>query len=213
MRAMNVIMLASLNRGKQEEFRAIFQKHNLKLGTIESYVRNASFLKHVESQAPEASYRENAARKCHAAFQAAKVPTLADDSGIEIDALGGKPGVHSADFAKPTARESQDQANRRKVLESLKGKSDRKARMRCVLLFLVEGVELVAEGVCEGCIAEKETGAGGFGYDPIFLPDAAHGKSFAELSSEEKNKISHRALAVADLVRLLAERDVQLVRP
>lgn len=213
MRAMNVMMLASLNKGKQEEFRVLLERHSLKLATLDQFVRNANVLKHVESEAPGASYRDNAYRKCHAAFGAAKVPTFADDSGIEIDALNGEPGVHSSHYGKPTARETQDQANRRKVLENLKGKSDRKARMRCVLVFLVEGLEIRAEGVCEGRIAEKESGAGGFGYDSIFLPDGADGRSFAELSSEEKNKISHRALAVADLVKQMQERDVQLVRP
>jgi XTP/dITP diphosphohydrolase len=141
------------------------------------------------------------------------VPTFADDSGLEIDALNGEPGVSSAHFGKPTARESQDQANRRKVLELMKGKTNRKARFRSVIVFMVEGIELRAEGVCEGTIAEKESGAGGFGYDPIFLPEGAGGKTFAELSTEEKNRLSHRALAVEDLVRLMKDREVQLVRP
>jgi XTP/dITP diphosphohydrolase len=210
---MNVLMLASLNKGKQEEFRALFEKYNLKLAPLDQFVRNANMLKHVESEAKGVSYHDNAFKKCQTAFLAAKVPTIADDSGLEIAALNGEPGVHAAHFGKPTARESQDQANRRKVLEMLKGKSDRKARMRCVLVFLVEGLEIKAEAVCEGRIAEKETGEGGFGYDSIFLPDAGNGKSFAELSAEEKNKISHRALAVADLVKKMQEREVQLVRP
>ena len=209
---MNVLVLASLNQGKQAEFAELFAKHNVKLETFDRFVRNASFLEQVESAKPEASYYENAFRKCHAAFQAAKVPTFADDSGIEIDALKGAPGVHSAHYGKPTARESQDEANRRKVLEGV-SKGERKARMRCVLVFMVEGVELRAEGVCEGKIAEKATGTGGFGYDSIFIPDAGGGRTFAELPAEEKNRISHRALAVAELVRQMRERDVQLVRP
>jgi XTP/dITP diphosphohydrolase len=213
MRSMNMVALASLNHGKLEEFRALFARQNLKLASFEDFVRNATGLAQVESLAPEASYYDNAFRKCHAAFMAAKVPTVADDSGIEIDALKGAPGVHSAHFGKPTARESQDAANRRHVLESLKGKSDRKARMRCTLVFLVEGVALKAEGVCEGRIAEQESGGGGFGYDSIFLPDAGGGKTFAELSQDEKNRISHRALAVAELAKLLKEREIQLVRP
>ena len=121
--------------------------------------------------------------------------------------------MHSAHFGKPNARESQDAANRRAVLEGLKGKGDRKARFRCCLVFMVEGVVLRAEGVCEGRIAEKESGAGGFGYDPIFVPDAGGGRTFAEMGSEEKNQISHRALAVNELVRLMNEREIELVRP
>lgn len=212
MRPMNVLTLASLNQGKHAEFADLFAKHNIKLESFDHFVRNAKFLEQVENAKPDATYYENAFRKCHAAFQAAKVPTIADDSGIEIDAIKGEPGVHSAHFGKPTARESQDEANRRKALESV-GKGDRRARMRCVLVFMVEGVELRAEGVCEGRIADKATGTNGFGYDPIFIPDAANGRTFAEISSDEKNRISHRALAVAELVRLMQEREIQLVRP
>lgn len=214
MRPSHGLVLASLNAAKQDEFRALLAPHKIPLAAFESFVRNANHLKQVESMAPAATYYENAFRKCHAAFQAAKLPTFADDSGLEIGALGDEPGVHSAHFGSPTARESQDAANRRKVLESLKGKGDRRARMRCVLVFMVEGVVLRAEGVCEGKIADKEIGAGGFGYDPIFIPEAGGGtRTFAELSLEEKNKYSHRALAVNELVRLLQEREIQLVRP
>lgn len=213
MRAMNVMCLASLNKGKQAEFRELLAKHNLKLGTVDQYVRNYTFLETVESEERSATYYDNAFRKCLASFRACKVPTFADDSGIEIDALNGEPGVHAAHYGTPSTRESQDQANRRKVLEALKGKTNRRARMRCTLVFMVEGLVLKAEGVCEGTIADKEHGTGGFGYDPIFLPDGANGKSFGELNQEEKNRLSHRALAVNDLVRLMSEREVQLVRP
>jgi XTP/dITP diphosphohydrolase len=213
MRAMNVMVVASLNKGKQAEFRELLAKHNLKLGTLDQYVRNYTFLETVESEERSATYFDNAFRKCVAAFRAAKVPTFADDSGIELDALSGAPGVQAASFGKPGARESQDQANRRAVLDALKGKSNRKARMRCTLVFMVEGLVLKAEGVCEGTIAEKESGQGGFGYDPIFLPDGANGKTFGELTAEEKARLSHRALAVDHLVKLMQEREVQLVRP
>ena len=212
MRASNGLVLASLNGGKLAEFQALFATHKVPVTAFENFVRNATALSHVESLAPAASYYENAFRKCHAAFQACKLPTFADDSGLELDALKGEPGVHSAHFGKPNARESQDAANRRAVLEKVKGGS-RKARFRCVLVMMVEGVVLLAEGVCEGKIAEKEIGEKGFGYDAIFIPDAGGGKTFAELSQEEKNKISHRALAVNDLVRLMQEREIELVRP
>ncbi len=213
MRPMNCIALASLNRGKLEEFETLFAAHQIKLTSIEEFVRNSSFLKKVESEERSATYSENALRKCKAAFMAAKVPTVADDSGIEVDALNGAPGVHSAKYGKPTARESQDQDNRNKSLVELKGKSYRKARMRCVLSFMVEGVHLVAEGVCEGTIAEKESGSAGFGYDAIFLPEGGGGKSFAELSQEEKNRLSHRTKAVQNLVKLFQEREIEFVRP
>jgi XTP/dITP diphosphohydrolase len=213
MRPMKSIALASLNKGKQEEFKTLFEKHHLNLVSLDEFVRNYTFLEKVEKEEPSSTYYDNAFRKCKAAFMAAKVPTLADDSGIEIEALNGAPGVHSAHFAKPTARESQDQANRSKVLSELKGKSNRKAKMRCVLVFMVEGVHLKAEGICEGTIAEKESGEKGFGYDSIFLPDGAGGKTFAELTQEEKNRLSHRALAAEDLVRIIKDREIEFVRP
>lgn len=213
MRVVNKLLLASLNQGKQNEFRTLLEKHGLKLGYLDECIRNTTLLSQVEKKCDSATYEENASLKCCAVFQAVKMPTFADDSGIEIDALDNQPGVHSAHFGKISAKESQDQANRRRVLELLQGKANRKARMRCVLVFQVEGLKLTVEGVCEGRISEKETGLGGFGYDPLFLPDAGGGKTFAELSKEEKNSISHRALAVDALVRQMQEKDIQLVRP
>ena len=191
----------------------MFAKHKIHLGGLDQFVRNANFLDNVESKAPDASYMANAHAKCFAAFRAAKMPTLADDSGIEIEALNGEPGVHSAHYAKPGANQSQTAANNQKVLDALKGKSNRKARMRSVLVFMLEGMHLEVEAVCEGKIAEKPAGTAGFGYDTIFIPDAGNGKTFAEMSAAEKNAISHRALAVDKLVKLLGERDIELVRP
>jgi len=215
MRPMNILMIASLNRAKQDEFEALFSKYKVTLRAPEEFIRNPSILSHVESKKEDATYYDNAYAKCHAAFLAAKVPTVADDSGIEIDALQGKPGVYSAHFGERKANLSQDAANRKKVLELLKGKKseERKARMRCVLVFMVEGVLLHAEGVCEGSIAENEVGDGGFGYDSIFIPNATGGKRFSEISQEEKNAISHRALAVTKLMELIRERNIQFVRP
>jgi XTP/dITP diphosphohydrolase len=213
MRAINVVALASLNKGKLAEFQELFAKHNIKVAPLDEFVRNASFLGEVESRLDDASYSENALKKCMAAFHAAKVPTLADDSGLEIEALKGQPGVHSAHYGAVKANLSQNQANRKKVLDELKGKSNRSARMRAVLAFMVEGVELLAEGICEGKIAEREIGEGGFGYDSIFIPEGGDGRTFAQMSTSEKADLSHRALAVAKLVEQLQERDIQLVRP
>lgn len=213
MRPMNLLVLASLNRGKKEEFSQIFSRFNYQLGSIDDFIRNYKQLAFVENEEEGATYLENALHKCKAVFDAAKVPTVADDSGLEIEALGGKPGVFSAHFAKPTARENQSMANRRHVLELLEGKSNRNAVMKCVLVFMVEGVELVAVGECKGIIAQKEQGSGGFGYDSIFLPEGFQGKSFAEISVEDKNRVSHRALAVASLIEQIQKNEIQLVRP
>ncbi len=142
------------------------------------------------------------------------VGVLADDSGLEVDALGGAPGIHSARFAaldKPaSAGNSPDSDNNRKLLRLLTGValSERTARFRCVLaLVRLRGTELSADteycdGACEGRIQMESAGAGGFGYDPLFVPEG-FAQSFAELGAAEKNRISHRARAMVQLRTLL----------
>jgi XTP/dITP diphosphohydrolase len=133
---------------------------------------------------------------------------LADDSGLEVDALGGAPGVHSARFATDDAggtTNSPDAANNAKLLRLLEGAPPerRTARFRCVLALAArDTATLLFEGHCEGRIALVPTGAGGFGYDPLFIPEGC-AQSFAELGEEVKNKISHRARALAQLRRFL----------
>ena len=215
MRPLDQLIIASENRGKWKEFQALGQSHNVNIVPLREWVRNAGFLKQVEKGEPNTTYADNATYKCRAAFQAAKVPTFADDSGLEVMALDGLPGVRSARFVDPQPGKSTDQLARDKILESLKGKSGdaRAARFVCALTFMVEGVVLTAEGVCEGTIAESESGEFGFGYDRIFIPKAGDGRTLAEFTLEEKNKISHRALAFADLMRQIREEEIQLVRP
>lgn len=126
---------------------------------------------------------------------------LADDSGIEIDALEGRPGVISARYAGP---ECDDEANNDKVLAELDGvpDSERGGRFRCVLALVGEGVEETFSGNCEGILLEERRGTGGFGYDPLFHPvESVY--TFAEIPSEEKAKISHRARALEKLVKWL----------
>lgn len=143
------------------------------------------------------TYMANAARKARAYANAARLPALADDSGLEVDALGGAPGVYSARYA---GAEADDAANRAKLLAALGGApaSERGARFRCVVALaypFTTNVRL-GEGAVEGRIAMDERGDLGFGYDPVFeLPD---GRRMAELSAEQKNAISHRARALAD---------------
>ncbi|MBI2962177.1 MAG: RdgB/HAM1 family non-canonical purine NTP pyrophosphatase [Deltaproteobacteria bacterium] len=151
------------------------------------------------------SYLENARLKARALHQLVRGPALADDSGLEVDALGGRPGVESARYG-----DSAEERNRR-LLDELRGRrgAERRARFRTALvLVLGGGREAHGEGACEGRIAEAPYGGGGFGYDPIFLvPDL--GRTFAELSSEEKNRRSARSLAAR---ALLAEIDRELGR-
>jgi XTP/dITP diphosphohydrolase len=130
---------------------------------------------------------------------------LADDSGIEIDALEGRPGVISARYA---GAECDDEANNDKVLEEMKEvpEPDRGGRFRCVLALVGEGVEETFSGACEGTLLFERRGSGGFGYDPLFLPDESE-STFAEISLEEKAKISHRARALVKLVVWLENQE------
>ena len=128
---------------------------------------------------------------------------LADDSGIEIDALDGRPGVISARYA---GLDCDDEANNDKVLEEMAGvpEDGRSCRFRCVLALVGEGVEETFSGACEGTLLPERRGTGGFGYDPLFLPDESE-STFAEISLEEKARISHRARALGKLVGWLEE--------
>jgi XTP/dITP diphosphohydrolase len=132
------------------------------------------------------------------------VNCFSDDTGLEVAALNGEPGVYSGRYA---GEPRSDQRNINKLLKALEGipKSGRKARFRTVIALLLEGKEYQFEGVAEGEILEQETGDGGFGYDPIFKPEG-FSKSFAELTLAEKNEISHRGIAVSALIDFLSNR-------
>lgn len=147
----------------------------------------------------------------HNAFQKARyvqdnfgVDCFADDTGLEVSSLNGAPGVYSGRYA---GEPRSDKRNIEKLLKAMEGipTSGRQARFRTVIALLFEGKEYQFEGIAEGKILEQETGNGGFGYDPIFMPDG-FSKSFAELSLEEKNEISHRGIAVSALIDFLSNR-------
>ncbi len=159
-----------------------------------------------------ADYLANARIKARALHTATGGAVLADDSGIEVDALGGAPGVHSARYAE------SDEAANVKLMRALAGKpaSERTARYRAVLVMILEdGRELVAEGTCEGVIIDTPSGTGGFGYDPIFL-FPPFGRTLAEVTLEEKNRVSHRAAAArklaAEFHRVRPERSAENAR-
>jgi len=150
-----------------------------------------------------ATCRENARLKALAALAVTGLPSLADDTALEVDALGGAPGVHSARYAGPDGNPA---ANIRKLLEALEGVPDsrRTARFRCVLALALPGSDEpeYVEGVVEGSISRQPRGDGGFGYDPIFVVTEV-GRSMAELSPAEKSTLSHRARALHELRRRL----------
>ena len=147
--------------------------------------------------------RGNAEKKARALWAHSGLPSLADDTGLEVDALGGAPGVRSARYAGEGA---DDEANRRKLLAELAGAPGRAARFRTVLAFADgDGVRFF-DGVCEGTIATEEAGAGGFGYDALFRPADGDGRTFAQMTADEKNRISHRGRALDAFAAWLADR-------
>jgi len=153
----------------------------------------------IEPEETGETFLQNARIKARAAFELFGCAALADDSGLEVDALDGAPGVHSARYAGAKA---SDAANNAKLLSALLDvpAEKRTARFRCVIVFIAEdGSEVVAEGACEGSIGFSPRGDKGFGYDPLFLPGAVPGRTMAELVLEEKTAISHRGKALAAL--------------
>lgn len=128
---------------------------------------------------------------------------FADDTGLEVDALGSGPGVHTARYAYPDRHDPE--ANTRKLLAELQNKNDRSAQFRTVIALILNGEEHLFEGIVRGAIAPEERGTEGFGYDPVFIPEET-GKTFAELGVDVKNRISHRARAVRKLVAFLTQR-------
>ena len=194
------LVLATRNPGKVSELAA-------RLGSLDVDLVSAADLDGApEVEEPADSLRGNAEIKARALYAHTGQPSLADDTGLEVDALGGAPGVRSARFAGDDA---DDEANRRKLLADLAGAPDRTARFRTVLAYAdEEGIEYF-EGVCEGLIATEEAGTGGFGYDALFRPADGDGRTFAEMTAEEKNRISHRGRALGAFTDWLRTRPVR----
>ena len=194
---MHRIVLASGNPGKLREF-------NQMLATL-----NKEVLPQREFDVPEAeetglSFVENAILKARNAATHTGLPALADDSGIEVDALRGAPGIYSARYAGPGA---SDEANLQKLLADLEGVPDepRTGRFQCVIVYLRHArdpVPLIAQGAWEGRILHEPVGENGFGYDPVFFVPT-HGCTSAELPPQEKNRLSHRGIALRALVEKL----------
>ena len=152
------------------------------------------------------TFVENAILKARHAAQATGLPALADDSGLEVDALQGAPGIYSARYAQLTDEGSGDAANNEKLLRALQGTEHRCARFQCVLALMVHGDDptpLICQGAWEGTILAELTGSGGFGYDPLFYL-AEHDKTAAQLAPEVKNQVSHRGQAMAKLLAHLS---------
>lgn len=154
-----------------------------------------------EEEVPEnhTTLEENASEKAFYIYKKYKLNCFADDTGLEIEALNNEPGVYSARYA---GQEKNFNANIQKVIEKLQGIKNRKARFRTVISLIIEGKEIQFVGIVNGTILKEKKGTEGFGYDSIFQPDG-YDKSFGQMSLKEKNKISHRAIAVRKLVDYL----------
>jgi XTP/dITP diphosphohydrolase len=191
------VVVASRNRHKVHEISALLQGLGLQLVTIDEVAGDVPLIE------DEETFEGNALAKARQAAAATGLPALADDSGLEVDALGGAPGVHSARYA---GEPSDDARNNAKLLSALSGvpPAGRSARYRCVAAFLdpAAGRILTAAGSCEGVILESPRGQGGFGYDPLFLVPAL-GRTMAEIDLAEKNRLSHRAAAFSSLATSL----------
>jgi XTP/dITP diphosphohydrolase len=189
------LLLGTHNAGKRREWRALLDGLDVEI------LLPVDVGLTLDVKETGTTYTENALLKARTYAAASDLPTLADDSGLEVDALDGAPGIRSARY-----KLGSDQVRYRALLEALEGVPPpaRMARFRCIAaLVLSDDREFTTEGVCEGIITMEPSGEGGFGYDPVFYVPS-HGQTMAELSTETKNRISHRARAAKALRPLLA---------
>jgi XTP/dITP diphosphohydrolase len=195
---MKKIVLATRNENKIEEIRTILRDLPLEILTLNEFP-DAPILKEEGS-----TFHDNSLQKAQTIYRHTNIATLADDSGLEVFFLNGRPGVRSARYAGDDAT---DEENNEKLLGEMKGVAPRrrKAQFRAVLTLVGSDYRETTEGVCEGNLAESPRGSNGFGYDPIFIPNGFQ-RTYAELTAEEKNAISHRAKALAAMKEILSRR-------
>lgn len=189
---MNQLIFATHNAHKADEVKAI-------VGNLFE-VKNLSDINFFD-EIPETgnTFKENAFQKVKYLHDKLNCNCFADDSGLSVDALNGEPGIFSARYA---GEPSNSQRNTEKLLDALKNISNRKAQFTCVIAVILDGQPHFFEGVIHGTITETPYGEGGFGYDPVFIPDG-YDKTFAELPADIKNKISHRAIALEKFKQFL----------
>ena len=191
-----LLVIATRNRGKLSEIKKMLQLEGWEIVDLNNFPDIGDI--------PEegASFEENAILKARTVAELTGLPVMADDSGLEVEALDDRPGVHSARFAGEGAT---DDDNNRKLLEMMNGVSAAKrgARFVCVMAFISPGgEERVVRGKCEGVILDEHRGEGGFGYDPLFYHRPS-GKTFSEMTPDEKNSVSHRSRALLKLRNIL----------
>lgn len=190
---MKKIVVATKNKGKANEFKEFFARENIEVLSLLDLDQSIPDIEETGE-----TFEENAILKAEGIAKRLNIPVLADDSGLIIDALDGRPGIYSARYA---GEDKNDKANIQKVLEEMKDvpKKERTARFICVLaIAMPQDKTIIRTGYCEGTIAFSESGENGFGYDPIFIP-SGYQVSMAQLEPEEKNRISHRKHALTEL--------------
>ncbi len=195
---MKQLLIATNNQGKVKELHALLQNTGIEL------VTPAQINLDLDVVEDGHTYAENASKKAIAFAQASRLVSLADDSGLEVDTLGGAPGLYSARYGSIDGKKLSDAGRRAYLIKNLQNKPRPwTARFHALIAIAIPNGEThLAEGFCEGEIIPEERGTGGFGYDPIFLLKEL-GKSMAELSIEEKNRLSHRARAVMNAKEIL----------
>lgn len=191
---MDKLVLATQNTNKIEEMKSLVSDLGIEVFSALDFPE----LKDVDEDQP--TLDGNALKKARYVHSITGLPSLSDDTGLEVSALNGAPGVYSARYAGENA---SYQDNVDKLLVEMKGKSNRSAQFRTVLALISDGNEHTFEGVCKGEIILEEKGTAGFGYDPIFQPEGFQ-KTFAEFEASEKNEISHRSRAVQKFVEFLS---------
>ena len=184
------LVLATKNRGKVVEFKELFSGFDLEIKSLNDFGPIPPVIEDGEA------FEDNAVKKAQFTAKVLGLPVIADDSGLTVKALGGEPGVFSARYAGEGAT---DEANNIKLLKAMKGIEQREAAFICILAIAVpKGQALIYEGTCEGLITREISGTKGFGYDPIFYYTPLN-KTFAQMSAVEKNGVSHRGRAMAEL--------------
>jgi len=185
-----ILVIATRNKGKTLEIKELLKGFPVEIKNLDDF----GPIPHLEEDGD--TFDENAYKKASFAARILGLPALADDSGLIVEALDGAPGIHSARYAGEDATDEQKYL---KLLDDMKGKSNRKAAFECVISVAVPaGPALTYEARCDGLIATEPAGSNGFGYDPVFFY-APLNKTFAQITREEKNRISHRGKALAEL--------------
>lgn len=188
--AVRQLVLATRNRGKTQEIRALLAGHPVRIRDLNDFGPIP------QAEEDGSTFEENAYKKASLTARVLGMAALADDSGLEVEALDGAPGVHSARYAEDG---STDAERNRKLLKVMHGKTNRKAAFVCVISMAVPtGPALTYEARCEGSIAQEPAGENGFGYDPVFFYPPLN-KTFAQMTREEKNAVSHRGKALREL--------------